>query len=180
MWVDSLVGSGTTFLFTLPFLKPTVLSAERNDNYPYAGSYNWHGKTILVAEDDYNSFRFLRELLVKTQAEVLHAPNGKKAVEAFRSANLIDLVIMDIQMPEMDGLTATLLIKKMNPHVPVIAQTAFAMAGDKEKMQQAGCDEYITKPVNSNHLLAMINHFFSTAGKMVKSVSSTLHNHPKQ
>ncbi len=134
MWVDSVAGSGTTFLFTLPYLKPTVLPVDRGDSYQYETYYNWQGKTLLIAEDDPNSFKYLKELLGKTNAVLLHATDGKKALEIMRGTDPVDLVIMDIQMPEMDGCEATRWIKKMNPQVPVIAQTAFAMAGDKEKM----------------------------------------------
>jgi CheY-like chemotaxis protein len=162
MWVDSVAGSGTTFLFTLPYLKTTLLPAERGgDIYRYETTYNWSGKTLLIAEDDENSLKFFRELLAKTGAEIIYVPDGKMAVEVFRSHPDINLVIMDIQMPEMDGFEATRLIKTMNINMPVIAQTAFAMAGDKEKMQKAGCDEYIAKPININRFLAIINHFLT-------------------
>ena len=181
MWVDSVVGRGTTFLFTLPYLKPTVLPAGREESYPYETSYNWSGKIILIVEDDVNSFKFLHELLNRTQVEILHAPNGEKAVEMVQSHENINLVIMDIQMPVMDGLQATRLIKSMNFQIPVVAQTAFAMAGDREKMQQAGCDEYIPKPVNSNHLLAVINHFLTSEwSKGQYKISSAIHLDPQQ
>ena len=72
---------------------------------------------------------------------------------------IIDLVVMDIQLPVMDGLEATRLIKKLNPKLPVIAQTAYAMAGDKEKMKLAGCDDYLPKPLDPKRLLATLNHY---------------------
>jgi CheY-like chemotaxis protein len=181
MWVDSVAGTGTTFIFVLPYLKPAILPAGRSDNYQYETNYDWHGKTLLIAEDDHNSYKFLRELLLKTRAAVLHADDGKKAWEAVQEPVHIDLVIMDIQMPEMDGFEATKRIKKLKPHLPVIAQTAFAMSGDREKIQQAGCDDYISKPVDGNQLLAVINHYLmreSLTGPPVNS--SAIHSQPQQ
>jgi CheY-like chemotaxis protein len=117
-----------------------------------------------VVEDDLNSFKFLNELLKKTGAEVLHAPNGKKAVEMISSSKQIDLVVMDIQLPEMDGFEATRQIKKLNASLPVIAQTAYAMAGDKEKMERAGCDDYIPKPLDLKQVLLVINRYLFPQG----------------
>ena len=181
MWVDSVAGCGTTFLFTLPYLKPAILPAGRTDGYQYDTAYNWQGKTLLIAEDDPGSYKFLRELFNKTQVTLIYAGDGKKAWELVQEIRTIDLVIMDIQMPEMDGIEVTSRIKKMNPHLPVIAQTAFAMAGDREKIQQAGCDDYISKPVDGNQLLAMINHYLTREGsKWTQPVSSAIHNQPQQ
>ncbi len=181
MWVDSVAGCGTTFLFTLPYLKPAILPAGRTDGYQYDTTYNWQGKTLLIAEDDPGSYKFLRELFNKTRVTLIYAGDGKKAWELVQEIRTIDLVIMDIQMPEMDGIEVTSRIKKMNPHLPVIAQTAFAMAGDREKIQQAGCDDYISKPVDGNQLLAMVNHYLTREGsKWTQPVSSAIHNLPQQ
>jgi PAS domain S-box-containing protein len=168
MWVDSTAGVGTTFLFTLPYLKPTILHPEPADQYQSDSEYNWRGKTILIVEDDLNSFKFLNELLRKTDVEIIHASSGKEAVEIVRSHNNIDLVVMDMKLPEMDGFEATKLIKKMNSQLPVIAQTAYAMAGDKEKMKQAGCDDYVPKPLEFKQVMAVFNHYLkprSNAGQ---------------
>jgi PAS domain S-box-containing protein len=178
MWVDSTAGAGTTFLFTLPYLKPTVLPGASDDQYQPENEYNWRGKTILIVEDDLNSFKFLSALLRKTHVEIIHASNGIKAVDIVKSLNNIDLVVMDIQLPEMDGLEATKLIKKMNAHLPVIAQTAYAMAGDMDKMKKAGCDDYVPKPLDFNRLLATINHYImpgNNAGQPKKP--SSIHSH---
>ncbi|MBN2812492.1 MAG: response regulator, partial [Bacteroidales bacterium] len=159
MWVDSVAGEGTTFLFTLPYLRTTVLAAEPDQRKSAESSYyNWQGKTLLIAEDDHNSFRFLRELLAGTQATIIHAANGKQAVDAV-SSNPVDLVLMDILLPEMDGLEATRNIKMINPRLPVIAQTAYAMSGDMEKMKAAGCDDYISKPLDLKKLLNIIHRY---------------------
>jgi len=171
MWVDSSAGIGTTFLFTLPYLRPTILPSEDANTYHAAESYNWQGKKILIVEDDPNSFKFLTELLKKTRIEILHASNGKAAVDVVKNDSAIDIVLMDIQLPVMDGLEATRLIKGINQHLPVIAQTAYAMAGDKDKMKFAGCDDYISKPLSSRQLQAVIHHFLFVAKKPVQPVS---------
>jgi PAS domain S-box-containing protein len=181
MWVDSLAGSGTTFLFTLPYLKPSNLPTERTDSYQYETAYNWQGKTLLIAEDDPGSYKFLRELLNKTRITLIYAGDGKKAWEFVQEIRTIDLVIMDIQMPEMDGIEVTRRIKKLKPHLPVIAQTAFAMSGDREKIQQAGCDDYISKPIDGTQLLAMINYYLTREGsKGSQPIASAIHDLPQQ
>ncbi len=158
MWVDSTANVGTTFLFTIPYLR---ITAPLNDSeYIIQDSeYNWKGKTVLIVEDDENSYKYLNELLRKTEVEILHASNGVSAVEMVKENDSIDLVIMDIRLPLMDGIEATRLIKKHDRRIPVIAQTAYAMAGDKEKMQMAGCDDYVSKPINSQTILSTIHHF---------------------
>ncbi|OFY70565.1 MAG: hypothetical protein A2Y71_05840 [Bacteroidetes bacterium RBG_13_42_15] len=99
---------------------------------------------------------YLTELLKKTRVSVLQATSGDQAVELCKTHHP-DLVIMDIQMPGMDGLEATRIIKQMDSRLPVIAQTAFAMAGDRERITQAGCDDYLAKPIDSKQLLPRIN-----------------------
>jgi PAS domain S-box-containing protein len=174
MWVDSTAGVGTTFLFTLPYLRTTILPANRDSQIQSETDYNWKGKKILVVEDDLNSFKYLSELLGKTKVEIIHASNGHKAVEIVREDHTLDLVVMDIQLPVMDGLEATRLIKELNPHLPVIAQTAYAMSGDKEKMKHAGCDDYVPKPLNPKQILAIIHHYLFAEKKIGSSVNASL------
>ncbi|MBN1143686.1 MAG: response regulator [Bacteroidales bacterium] len=175
MWVDSVPGAGTTFLFTLPYLKSTQIHAESREYIQASdGDYNWKGKTILIAEDDLNSFKFLHELLKKTHAVILHAANGKQALDIIRSSQQIDLVVMDIMMPVLDGYEATKIIKNMNREIPVIAQTAYAMAGDKERMQEAGCDDYISKPLDFKHALSVMNRCLFPGNHVIKPISSPI------
>jgi PAS domain S-box-containing protein len=158
MWVNSIPGSGTTFLFTLPYLRTTSILTDNVVHIDQDNEYNWHGKTILIVEDDLSSFKFLAALLKKTHADIIHANSGKRAIEICNSDKKVDLIMMDIQLPEMDGIEATKVIRK-TLNVPVIAQTAFAMAGDKERMQQSGFDDYISKPIDIQQLLSTINHY---------------------
>ena len=155
MWVESSPGNGTIFYFTLPYLKITKpLPPDTRESFESA--YNWEGKTFLIAEDDIHSMNYLTELLKKTRVAILQASSGNQAVELCKIHHP-DLVIMDIQMPGMDGIEATRIIKQMDARLPVIAQTAFAMAGDRERITQAGCDDYLAKPIDGKQLLPRIN-----------------------
>jgi PAS domain S-box-containing protein len=161
MWVDSVQGTGTTFTFTLPYLKITQLPDRDDKAGRESTAYNFTGAGILIVEDDPVSFAFLRELFQRTGADLYHAGNGLEAVSQFRNIKNIDLVIMDIQLPEMDGFEATRIIRTLNSNIPVIAQTAFAMSDDKEKMKQAGFDDYVSKPIDINQLLAIVHRWLT-------------------
>ncbi|MBN1598387.1 MAG: response regulator [Bacteroidales bacterium] len=162
MWVSSEPGVGTKFWFHLPYSPIPDSKGENSVSKisDQSNGYCWSDKTILVAEDDDYSFTYLKELLKITNARVVRAVNGREVVEAVKFTDNIDIVLMDIQMPFLDGYQATEEIKKLNPNLPVIAQTAFAMEGDKEKSVMAGCDDYITKPLSPSKLLAKIDQFF--------------------
>ena len=165
MWVDSNPGKGTTFFFTIPYLK----IARTIDKYAFEEgflqNYNWENMTILVVEDDDPSYSFLKEILRKTHANVIRAKDARVGIDICKSNMDIDIILMDIQLPEMDGYEATRQIKKIRKSLPVIAQTAYAMAGDKEKSILAGCDDYITKPIDIKKLLPKINQFLAKSEK---------------
>ena len=119
----------------------------------------WSGKTILIVEDSVVSYRLLTKFLKDTQVKFLYASDGEQAVNICKSNELIDLVLMDIQLPILDGLEATNQIKKYKPELPIIAQTANAMDDDKPKIIAAGCDDYVSKPINRLELLQKIHKF---------------------
>ncbi len=114
---------------------------------------------ILIAEDVESNFLYLKAVLSKLNATILWAKNGIEAVEMCDQDNTIDLILMDLQMPEMNGYEATLVLKKKYPQLPIIAQTAFAMSDDREKALDAGCDDYLAKPIKSKDLLAVVGKF---------------------
>ena len=117
---------------------------------------------ILVAEDDETNFFYLNALLLReTDAKILHAANGREAIEIFRANQNIKLILMDIKMPEIDGFEATRQIKLINPDVIIIAITAYAMSGDEDRIIAAGCDGYLSKPINKKSLLEKIAEFIS-------------------
>ena len=116
---------------------------------------------ILIVEDDEISYTLLARTLHKISKEVLRAINGVEAVEACRNNPDLDLVLMDIRMPMMNGLEATQKIRQFNKEVIIIAQTAYAFTGDNEKALEAGCNDYITKPINLTLLLELIKIHFN-------------------
>jgi CheY-like chemotaxis protein len=121
-----------------------------------AGNMENPSVKILVAEDDDISYSLLQVYLSKENYEVLRAANGKQTIEIFKENPDISLILMDLKMPVLDGYGATREIKKMNSNVPIIAQTAYALSGDSQKAIEAGCDDYVTKPIKKEELLDKI------------------------
>ena len=119
----------------------------------------WPGKTILIVEDSIVSYNLLTKFLKDAKVNFLHASDGEQAVNICKNNEQIDLVLMDIQLPILDGLEATNQIKKCKPGLPVIAQTANAMDDDKPNIIAAGCNDYVSKPINRLELLQKINEF---------------------
>ena len=112
--------------------------------------------TILIVEDDETSSILLQVYLSQGNYNLLYAVNGKKAVQMFRENPNIDLILMDLKMPVLDGYEATRQIRKLNKNIPILAQSAYAMSGDSEKALEAGCDDYVTKPLKKEELMAKI------------------------
>lgn len=121
---------------------------------------DWEDKTILIVEDDEISMEFLSELLLSSKVNILTASDGSQAVQKCQENAEIDLVLMDIRLPILNGREAMLEIKKNRPDLPIIAQTAFAMSGDKEKYLDSGFDDYISKPIIMEEILEKIAGFF--------------------
>lgn len=121
-------------------------------------TFNWANKTILIAEDEDSNFRYLEMVLNKTKAKIIWAKDGFEAIEMCKTNNP-DLILMDIKMPNMDGLEATREIKKIHPEIPIIAQTAYAMENDERLSLAAGCNSYLSKPIKANKLLETLSTF---------------------
>ncbi len=161
MWAESTVNVGSTFYFTIPYIQAVKKDEDLQIRQKPKTEYVWEGKTFLIAEDDKFSYKFLEGFLKQTRADVLHASDGIEAVNICRNNTNIDLILMDIQMPEMNGLEATEEIKKFNKKIPVIAQTANAITEEKQKCLMAGCDDFISKPINISELYAKIDKWLS-------------------
>lgn len=159
--VEAEPGKGSTFFFTIPY-KPFEKEGEKLAPKDLSMlTFNWTGKTILIAEDIESNFKFLEESLAKSNANIIRAHTGKEAVDLCKSGQKIDLILMDLQMPELDGYEATKQIKAFKKKLPIIAQTAFAMANERVKSMEAGCDDYISKPIKENILFKKIAHFLN-------------------
>ncbi len=122
-------------------------------------SYNWNGKTILVVEDTDTTIRYFRAALKRTNADVLYAKNGLEAVQTVKTRKDINLILMDIHMPFMNGFEATREIRKMRKDINIIIQTAYVLSNEREKSFDAGCNEFIAKPISFKNLLHTINEF---------------------
>ena len=118
------------------------------------------GKTILIVEDDYVCSLLIKELLADTQATVLHALTAAKAVETVAQNQKIDLVLMDIQLPDMNGLQASTSIKNINKNIPIIIQTAYAFESYMKKSKEIGVDSYILKPIDPQKLFDAMKKYF--------------------
>jgi CheY-like chemotaxis protein len=116
---------------------------------------------ILIAEDDETSGMLLTELVEVYGREFKYAATGLEAVEVCRNNPDLDLVLMDVQMPKMNGYDATRHIRQFNKNVVIIAQTAFALSGEREKAMSAGCTDYISKPINQSTLISLVKKYFN-------------------
>lgn len=159
--VESDLGKGSVFYFTIPYdpltISGTIANVEEANKWE---NLNITGLKILIAEDDLVSDLFLRKLIHPFAKEVLKVSTGSDAVEAIRKNPDIDLILMDIQMPEMDGYEATRQIRTFNRDVIIIAQTALGLKGEKEHALDAGCNDYLPKPISVSDFTALIRKYF--------------------
>ncbi|PKL85920.1 MAG: hypothetical protein CVV22_05150 [Ignavibacteriae bacterium HGW-Ignavibacteriae-1] len=161
MWVNSEVGIGSTFYFTLPYkTDPDENSVEQTNGVKNSNKPELSGLKILIAEDDETSGQLISITVKSISKEILRAKSGSAAVEICQNNPDIDLILMDIQMPDMNGYDATRQIRQFNKDVIIIAQTAFGLSGDREKTIAVGCNDYIAKPINKAVLLELIQKYF--------------------
>ncbi len=173
--IDSQQGMGTTVYFSVDYKSANVegdadenqaegavaQTRKESSSQAKANTMNniWKGKTILIAEDEIVNYMFLEVLFEETGAVLIHAADGRQAIDAVKANPDINIVLMDIKMPNINGLEATKQIKAIRPQLPVIAQTAYAMQDDEYKALQAGCNDYISKPIDANKLISLMKKY---------------------
>ncbi|MEL1240972.1 ATP-binding protein [Flavobacterium flavipallidum] len=156
--LDSKVGEGSTFYFSVPlkYAKKEAIVVKPIRENEIVKSDN---KVILIAEDDNINFLLFQKMMKDKGFEIIRAVNGLEAVDICVNNSNIDLVLMDIKMPVMNGFEAIERIRPLRPHLHIIAQTAYSSSEDKAKIEKAGFDDYITKPLNRERLFELINKY---------------------
>lgn len=157
--VESVPGEGSRFFFSIPLVKDTPV--EKNSENENLSGMILNDLSILIAEDEIYNYMYLRALLGKLVKNIDHAFNGKDAVEMVMKAKY-DIILMDIKMPVMDGHEATRQIKKLFPEIPIIAQTAYSHSEEKKLARESGCDHFITKPINRDNLVRVMESVLSS------------------
>lgn len=148
---------GSTFSFTMPYLNgsPDGLRSGKPEKTPFA--YDWSGKSILIAEDEYPVFFLLENLLEPTNIRIQWAKSGQEAIDIFTADRRYDAILLDIRMPGLDGIETFKEIRKIDTRVPVIAQTAFTMSDEKEELMNMGFNGFIAKPFVKQDILGLVD-----------------------
>jgi CheY-like chemotaxis protein len=162
IWVKSQLGEGSIFYFTVP---ESIESIDFHENNIKSTGNKLEAKfknlKVLIAEDDALSAKLLTKQLSPYCSKIIYAETGNEAVSACRDNPDLDLILMDVQMPIMDGYQATKEIRKFNKKIFIFAQTAFALSHDKENALKAGCTDYVSKPVSKEALYGIIQKYLS-------------------
>ena len=158
IWLKSSKGEGTTFKFTLPFIQDQE-GSNRKHVRGEVPDYQWKDHCILVVEDDPVSQEYIKTILDFTQATIDFVDNGKSGYERYKSSRSYSVILMDIQLPDMSGIQVTEKIREIDKNIPIIAQTAYAIGEDKDKCLQAGCNDYLAKPIDAKTLLNVVGTY---------------------
>jgi signal transduction histidine kinase/CheY-like chemotaxis protein len=157
--VESYPGRGSAFIFHIPYIPVEVPVDNIMSELPGI-EYNWKGKTALVVEDEEFNYLLIRKIFEKTGIRLIWVKNGMEAVSTLREKTNIDIILMDIKMPVMDGLTATRKLREFS-NIPVIALTAHYLDDGKERCLESGCNDFIGKPFNAVDLMKVVDGFLN-------------------
>ncbi len=158
IWIESETNAGSTFYFTIPYetVKTPIPYSFSHETISYPETP--YVKLLIAEDNDYN-FRYLEKILIDEGFDFIRAKTGEETIRIFKENPDITMILIDIKMPGMNGLDATRHIRTFNKSIPIIAQTAYVWSGERENSLEAGCNDYILKPINRQHLLRIINKY---------------------
>jgi CheY-like chemotaxis protein/nitrogen-specific signal transduction histidine kinase len=166
IWIQSEIEVGTEICFTIPIDKSNKVNklvSKRNEfvDTDVKSENVWKNKVILVVEDDAVNYQFIEALFEKSQVQLLHAENGEQALELCKTINKLDLILMDLKLPEKNGYEITREIKEIRKEIPIIAQTAYPLSEVQEKCLASGCEDVISKPIEIELFLNKLNFYLA-------------------